>query len=225
MACKEEPRGSKPFLPGLVKLQVIYQTTLAQSSKAANILHCRWADNINHPQSDLNQVGANFATLWSGQMLPLMGTHWEITGVVASSLGGDGLVSTESITSAGTSGATSFPPQVAVCVSWKAPITQRGGRARTYLPGPPSNATLSIDSPVLNSTYAANLKAAALQVISNMNAFTVGGVACPLGVPSYYSKCQLRITPLFFAISSANVHDRLDSQRRRSGKEATFTLT
>jgi hypothetical protein len=225
MACKQEPPGAKPFLPGLIKAQMLYQSNNTPAAKAANVLHGRWSDSVNHPQADLNGWASALNSAWNADITTLFTADWSYLGCVVSSLGGDGLVANNTASTPGSFAGTSFPPQVAVCISWKAPLTARGGRARTYLPGIPTTATTSTKSPVLTSTYAGDVKAQAAAILSAMSTFTASGVNGALGVPSYYHSCQLRPVPLFFYFSAAVVHDRLDSQRRRSGKEALFGLT
>lgn len=225
MVCKEEPRGAKPFLPGLVKIQANYTNNTTPASLAANVLHVRWSDSVNHSQSDLNSIGAAFAANWAGVWATIVHSSWSTTGFTLTSLGGDGLIATETVSEPGTQGGQCMPPQCAVCLSWRAPITARGGRGRSYLPGVPSSGLVSTAGAALTSTYASQVKSQFTAFLNSWNAVTVGGATAPLVIPSYYHNCQLRPVPLALPVSGLVVHDRLDTQRRRLGKERSYQVT
>jgi hypothetical protein len=224
MVCKQEPAGAKPPLPGLVKLSVTYQGTTPQIVTAANVLHCRWLDNLNHPLLDLTQLVNNFNTHWAGNIVPFIAPAWSMVNWTAQSMGGDGLIAQKHNPAAGAGTGLPLPPQSAVCISWQAGLTARGGRARTYLPGIPDGATVQVGSPQLSSTYSSGLATAALGFLNQMASDTYAVTGVQMGVPSYYAKCQLRPTPMFFSFHTPVVHDRLDSQRRRSGKESVYPI-
>lgn len=224
MACKKEPPGAKPFLAGLLKLSVTYQNVNTPSLTAANVLHAIWNDGINHPVGDLASLATSFKSIWTSRIIPWIGPSINATSWTVQSLGGDGLISAVTGTVNGSHAGHSLPPNVAVCVSWRSTIVQRGGRPRTYIPGPPDAALTSLDNPTLLSTYSGGLATAASNMVNDFTALSIGGHFVNLGVPSYYSKCNLRPVPQFFSFGSAVVHDRLDSQRRRLGKERLYAI-
>jgi hypothetical protein len=226
MPRKPEPTGAKPPLPGLVKAQILWQTTLAGSRTytAANVLHFRWSDNVNHTLANLNTEALNFYNHFSAEFLPLLSGVWEMTACVLTSLGGDGIQATSSGINAGGGGGNCLPPQCAACITWKAAIAWRGGRPRTYLPGIVQSSTTGTGPGQLTSVFANNLKTAAQTFIGLVNGDIIGGQTPILGMPSYYTKYTIRPTPLFFPFLDAVVHDRLDSQRRRTGKESSFPI-
>lgn len=224
MPCKKEPPGAKPFLAGLVKIVFTYQSNGTPSAKAANILHGQWLSKTNHPAVDLASAATFINTTWNSTLWALMGGGWFLQGCQVISLGGDGLEGVQTSNIAGGSGLVNFPPQVAVCVSWKSGIVARGGRARTYLPGVPQNAVTTPNNAALTSVFTSSIKTQAENFMNDVNIHTIGGDSIEVGVPSYYNKCALRPVPLFFPFFDALVHERLDSQRRRSGKEAIFPV-
>ena len=57
MAITSEPKGPKPFLPGLVKHDIMMSVNPGYTYYAHCILHTKWSDNVNHSQADLD-------TLW-----------------------------------------------------------------------------------------------------------------------------------------------------------------
>lgn len=225
MVCKQEPAGAKPFLSGLLKWQILYQSNATPVARAANVLHLKWTSGNNHTLTDLTSLVSFLSTNWDASIGPSISGAWFHIGDVLSSLGGDGVQATHVGNVAGQNPAVTFPPSVAVCISWKTNIVQRGGRSRTYIPGVPQNAVTTPNNAALASTYSGPLKSAAEGLINTIAAHTVGGDNVTLGTPSYYSKCQLRAVPIFFGAYDAVVHDRLDTQRRRSGKESTFPVT
>lgn len=102
-------------------------------------------------------------------------------------------------------------------VSWKVGVRYRGGHARTYFPyGSSINPT---GGNAINSTYQANLKTAAGGFITDVNAFTSGTVTMSFAVVSYFHGKVMRPTGIPFLITAADVHGRIDTQRRRLGKE------
>jgi hypothetical protein len=222
--CKQEPPGPKPFLPGLLKLQVQYTGAVPGPVRAANVLHARWNDNVNHLLADVALVCNHFQTHWVARMQGSIAGQYTMGPWTVQSLGGDGLISTLSNTAPGAGTGFPNPPQCAVCITWQSGIVARGGRGRTYLPGIPGAANVQAGSPALQSSYTGPLTTAANGFLNDMAADVYGSTGITIGIPSYYNKCAFRPVPLFFPIHAAVVHDRLDSQRRRSGKESSYPI-
>lgn len=225
MSTKTEPKGPRPPLLGLLKITVGWAPhVLATYGVANNVLHARWSDNAEHEDSDLVTANNDFVTAFNTAFLPSVSSDWAINYVHMQALGGSGLEALNTTVTQGSGAAGALPPSVACCVSWKAGVTWRGGRPRTYLPGVPLSAQAVTASAGLLSTYTAPLQTRANAFISAVNAITVIGTTITLGMPSYFSNYAFRPTPLFFPITSSVVHDRMDSQRRRSGKESRFSI-
>ena len=225
MVCKQEPAGAKPALPGLVKIQINYQTLgNTPVNRAANILHGQWLSKVNHPLADLQALTTYLMAQWVLLPWQHFASQWAVVSITAKSLGGDGLEDTFTQQNQGAVSVVPLPPNAAVCLSWKSGITARGGRGRTYIPGVPSSALQFSQGSQLGSGFTSALRADAVTFFNNVDAHTIGGDSLIMGVPSYYSKCQLRPVPLFGIINDAVVHDRLDTQRRRLGKETQFPI-
>jgi hypothetical protein len=224
MPITTEPKGSKPSLPGLIKIDLGFQVNPGWTTAAHLILHARFSDNVNHSLSDLTNVGSNVPTHFTTRIKPFWGSSCTWTSVAVSSLGGDGLLYQGTGSVPGTGSTPIYPPQVSVCISWKAAIAWRGGRPRTYLPGIPQAATTSVGSPALASSYSGALAAAATSLLSDIQGDSYSSATLSLGVPSYYSKGAFRSPPLFLPFQGAVVHDRLSSQRRRSAKERGYGI-
>lgn len=224
MPRKPEPLGSKPFLPGLVKIDMLFLTNPGYTSGAHCIIHARWADSVNHTQAQMTSLATDLYNTIANDLMPHMSSLTTLKQITAQSLGGDGLEATQTgNTTGGISGAV-YPPNVAVVLSWKAGITWRGGRPRSYTPGVPQSATVDVGSPNLVSSYSSGLATAANTMWNDINGINVAGVGVVAGFPSYYTKYQLRPVPLFFPFVGVVVHDRLATQRRRLGKEAGFGI-
>lgn len=225
MACKEEPKGPKPPLPGLVMLKINWTGPGVPTPIAANILHGRWLDNANHSIADLNSLLANFNTGVTTRLLQVVNTAWTCSSLIVQSLGGDGNLTTQAVGSPGVGSGNCLQPQVAACGSWTSTASWRGGKPRTYLPGVSASYITTVGGAALTPTASTNYKTQFTAFLAQVNATTGGGAAFNMGFPSYYSKCAFRPTPLFFPFLGVVVHDRVDSQRRRSGKERYFAIT
>jgi hypothetical protein len=207
-----------------VKIQFLYQNNATPTNKAANVLHARWRDSLNHTLSDLTTFMNQMNAGWDNDVLTQMSNVWFHVATVVQSLGGDGLEVSLTQNVAGGTGTESLPPQCAACITWKSGIIQRGGRARTYLPGTPTAALVSPHGSQLTGTFTSSLHTQAQAFLTLVSGITIGSVGIDMGVPSYYSKCQLRGVPVWYPFFAPAVHERIDSQRRRSGKESLFPI-
>jgi len=120
--------------------------------------------------------------------------------------------------SLGTGSAATEVDSLAAVVSWSFPATWRGGKPRTYIPGVPSNSFTGTNR--LSATYIAALLTDAGTFISNMNGITVTPFgAVVFALQSFFSGNVARTPPVMFPITGAQVHPRINSQRRRLGRE------
>lgn len=222
LAIKSEPRGSKPFLPGLVKIDMFHQVNPSWTTAWHCILHARWSDSVNHSVTDLTALASNTVGDWVAQMIPHLSALSTFQSATVQSLGGDGLSAFALSGAVGGVSGVVYPPNVALAITWKAGITWRGGRPRSYLGGIPQSYSATQGQPQITSTAATAVNAGAGGFLSAFNAHTYSGVGIALGVPSYFTKGAFRPVPLFFPFLSTFVHERLDSQRRRLGKEAVY---
>lgn len=225
MARKPEPTGPKPSLPGLIKVQVLYSTTtLTRTYTAANVFHCLLSNTATPTLGNLLTWLGTWGGDFDTRFKPFRNPTWKTSTYVATMLDGSGLTGSASAGVAGTAANLPSLPQAAVCVTWRAAAYWRGGKPRTYLPGPPSTATSTAGDSLLTSTYANGLATAAENFITDVSAIGIGSTFAALGAVSYYSRYAFRQPPLFLPYISAVVHDRMASQRRRSGKESLFPI-
>jgi hypothetical protein len=168
------------------------------------------------------QIMSSIATaLWGS----LVNNTWTLNGVTVKDNGGTSASSSSTAAPiVGGSSGQGFPPQVALVLSWKIAESYRGGKPRWYMPGVPASAVSGGDS-AINPTFAGNWDSAATTFMNDLNSHPVSGTPITLGTVSHYTGHTIRPTPLFRAFFDVKVHERLDSQRRRSGKEITFGST
>jgi hypothetical protein len=148
---------------------------------------------------------------------------WEITSTNAY----DNTGATENVGSSagpypGSVSGNCLPPNCAAGVSWSIPAHYRGGHPRMYLPGVPETALTTPGQPSLASTFRATLAAAAGSFLTKFAEGVVAGIAEELGTVSYSRDNEPLAEPPFYPYTGGEVHGRLDSQRRRLGKEALY---
>lgn len=224
MPITSEPKGPKPPLPGLVKHDIMMSVNPTYTYYAHCILHTRWSDNVNHLQADLDTLCQGVNNAWDAHIMPLLQSAATHLNTTSTSLGGDGLLDQVLSTQAGGNASPVLTPQVAICISWVAPVTWRGGRPRTYLPAVPSGYQSQIGRPDITPASATTIATGAVAFMTAIQAIAGVTAVSNLGVPSYYYRGAFRPTPLFLIFTGALVHERLDSQRRRLGKERSFPV-
>lgn len=216
----------KPPLANTVKLEVNWANSLGRP--AHNIAYAQFAGSVDTSSPTLlGQVAAalfSAFTTGSPHIMSQLSAQWNLVSVTCSDNSGasDAQATTTSSPFAGASSGPSLPPQCAVCISWDIAARYRGGKPRWYLPGVPNTAQTETDDSGLSSTFATAVEQGANQLESQFNASSPGGNDIILGTISYFTGKAPRVTPLFRPFAAARVHERLDSQRRRSGKESAF---
>lgn len=122
------------------------------------------------------------------------------------------------MTGAGTgTNTTNDPTEICAVISWQTGVYWRGGKPRTYLPSP--IVSLRTNKRVLSASGQSTFLAAAGSWRTDVNAVTAGAITgTQLGFVSFRSGNADRTPPVFFSYSSAKVHPRLGTQRRRMGK-------
>ena len=170
-----------------------------------------------------NQVMSSFTT----SLIPAqLSNLWQLTSVLARDNGGTAAnsLSTSSSITMGNVGACQ-PPQVAICVSWQIAEVYRGGKPRTYLPGVPATSITPTGSSQISAAAANAMDAAATLLLNDFNSHPVSSTNWSLGTVSYRTGHSVRPTPLWRSYIGVRIHERVDSQRRRSGAEALFPVT
>jgi hypothetical protein len=87
-------------------------------------------------------------------------------------------------------------------------------------------ASATVGGSAIDPAFAGVIDTTWTRVMTSINALSlVAGGSPVLGTVSYHTGHALRPTPLFRTFISVRVHERFDSQRRRSGPEASFAAT
>jgi hypothetical protein len=129
-----------------------------------------------------------------------------------------GPIATETVTHVGTNPASNPAPlQVACCISWRIQDRYRGGHPRMYLAG--VSTTFIASGRNWTGTQLPLYQAAADGFLTGMTDITAGGLVWEMVCVRYFSHGQLLTTPLIRDITAATVHNRVDTMRRRLGKE------
>lgn len=110
-----------------------------------------------------------------------------------------------------------LPLNVACCVSHSISDRYRGGHPRMYLPA--ANGTDVQNGKTWVSGSLSAYQSAADAFLAAVNGLTAGATSWELYAVRYYSNHQLLATPLTRKVNKEVVHSRIDSMRRRTGKE------
>jgi hypothetical protein len=221
-----------PPAPGTIKLILSGHNTL-NTWKFSNILHGQKADASAWSTSDFTALWT-VLSLTTGTTNPLLGIAaaqdsdivWsQATGV---ELSATGLSSVQPLNVSGAlTGASNIgiPPNGCAVASWQIARRLRGGHPRTYFAGVVQSQMNTMPGVTFTTAGQSAWLSAMQNFLTRFNAISIGTPLFVLGALSYYDKAvnptppHLRTTPVFFPFQSVKMHPRLDSQRRRLGKE------
>lgn len=135
----------------------------------------------------------------------------------------DAAVGSAAVSHAGTRIGTGLPNNAALVASYKINVRYRGGHPRTYWP---AGVTTDVTSGRLwAGAFLTLADGACTDYVGDVNAIALSGGLLVFSAVSYYSKevtptpPHLRSTPLVVPVTTVEVHPRVDTQRRRLGKE------
>lgn len=117
--------------------------------------------------------------------------------------------------------ANCMPASVAYCWSWQVTGRWRGGHPRSYMPGLPEGSLTIIGGKTIATATQSNLAGAGVNLLNAVAAITINSITFQLGTIRYSSGHAPIVPPKFLQYLGCAVHPRLDSQRRRLGKETT----
>lgn len=204
-------------VPGVARAAIV---GTAQGGTVVNVLHFKLRGDNFGPwtNTEVQALSNAIAAAWTTNVLPLVAQSYTGTNVTVTDLTDElGNVASTPITGTGSAGATAFPMQVACCASWKIARHYRGGHPRTYL-GP-----ISIAKTDTNRTFSA---AYVLDVATRLAAFRTALTTGAGGAPTVDMVCVHRYRngsvltpPLTSIIQDVQVDTRIDTQRRRLGRD------
>lgn len=189
----------------------------------ANVLHCQLSTSSAITQNDLNLWTTAFRNAYATRLLPYCHSDvaLTLTKAVLYTPGGGELIGIDTNSTGGSAAGTRVDDNAAsLVISWLTTVYWRGGKPRTYLPGP---TTGQIDNgTVVNTTVRGNLGTAANNFKTDADALTQGTItATQLGFLSFRSGNEERPSPIFYPYTGAIVHLRPGTQRRRIGRWGT----
>lgn len=212
------PVGHKPRPPdGVVRLSVegVYST-----AKWANILYLDTTVSATPTVAELKTLVDDVANLWIDQIMPLLQSAGIFTFArgIYFAPGDTEVIATDDFDTAGGDDSGGTVASAASVISWLISSYYRGGHPRTYLCALPQDAQNDVKS--LKETYITALSSAAGTFLTGVNALvTAPFETVALGTVSFATGGAWRAPPVFRPYEGAVVHSRIDTQRRRLGKE------
>jgi hypothetical protein len=214
-----EPTGPRPPLPGLLKWVINIGLAAGSGYKAANIFHILAATPSAVTKTAMDALLAQLITKWHTRFGAMINGNLADTSHQLVALDGSGLESVLFPSSGITGSSSGLAANVAAVLSWQTSAYWRGGKFRTYMPGVLAANAVGSPAQSLTTAAATAYSSAGAGLATDVATLTLGSSAVHLGGVSYYSHYAFRPTPLFFTYNGCTVHTRLDSQRRRLGKE------
>lgn len=194
-----------------------------QTRPWVNVLHARFTGS-SPSLAELTTLAGSISSFWNTSVASTQHTSCQLTTVEVMDISSrTGNIATDNTARTGTGGSTSLcPVNVACCVSWKIGRRYRGGHPRIYVPA-------STISQVSNGStwipgYVTAVQTAWRAMRTSINAAAGTNAPYTLVNVSYYQANQgypndVRPIPVTDVIADAVVHNRVDSMRRRLGRE------
>lgn len=205
-----------PSLPPVAQvLKVIVKGQ--QEQPFNNIFHLQYS-GLAPNASDLNTMAGTILSNYTAAFAPILNTAVAIQNCAIADLTSATAAEGEAtVTTAGTRVGENFPASVASVISWHINLRYRGGHPRTYLPG---GVVADLNGfSTWSGAFVTELNSAAGAFLTSMNALTTGATTYKLCIVSYSANNAPRPQPLPFLIQSHSVDNRVDTQRRRLGKD------
>ena len=209
---------STPQLPVPGVARMVVHTSLG-SMNAVNVFHVTRGAEVAWSQSDLDIATAAFRTAYKNTLLTWQSHDGSLGRVDSQDLTSElGVQSSVAGSDLGGQFSPALPANVAACITWVIARHYRGGHPRTYISMVPTNSTSDTQS--FSTTQANNLKTAATNFIDQVQSISIGG-GTPLALVALHrTRFKAPADPVLVdIITAAAVDTRIDSQRRRLGKD------
>lgn len=189
----------------------------AQGQAIVNVFHVKWTGG-NHTSASILYIANVVQAAYTAQFRPRLNSNWSGDSVRAVDLSSPtGEEATVSLTGQGTIAGVTTPQSAACCITWRIMRHYRGGHPRTYLGPIGQNAIESATS--FTAVYQSDVQTAATTFKDAINAGTVAGAALRLvAVHRVVGGVEL-LVPETSDIVSAVVDSRIDTMRRRLGRD------
>lgn len=175
--------------------------------------------------AEANTLAAGVSNAWLNAMAQAHCTTVSLTEVETQDLSSvEGAIGLSGLTHAGTRSGTQAPNNVAAVASWKVRARYRGGHPRTYWPA--GAAADIINGRLWGTTFAQLMETSIAAYVTNINAITLSGRLASFCAVSFYQgrdsvthKPIPRTDPVVLPVVGSTFHGRVDTMRRRLGKE------
>lgn len=207
-----------PALPAATSVLRVRVAGTNQTTLWNNIFYLQYTGTA--PQvGDLTTIAGSIATAWTTNIAPLCATSVALTEIDLTDLtSATAATSSTTVTGAGTRAGQALTTNVACVVSWAVNLRYRGGHPRNYMPaGVAADVTAGH---LWAGAFVTAMLAGARGFRTALNAITFGSSTMHLILLSYYFNKVLRPSPLPITVTDAKVHGRVDTQRKRLGKES-----
>lgn len=170
-------------------------------------------------QPQITALASTMRSLFNTHWRPLLGNTVVLTSTEATDLSSEvGFVGTDNTNVTGSLAGTACTAQVAQCVSWREALHYRGGHLRNYLP-PPTMSQVSSTPNTWASTHVTAVETAANAWLAALVATVSGGMRLQaVGVHRTRQHATLS-PPEWMPITSGTFDNRIDTQRRRLGRD------
>ena len=185
--------------PFMVTLHAQY-TGPALGTTALNAMCSTWATTWDASFKNLYPSGTALRTVEAWDLTSPAGPYGSANVALAGTLVGGGLANS-----------------AALCISWKVNYRWRGGHPRSYLP-PPTSAETS-NGNLWSVGFQSTAQTQARNFLTAMNATSSAGTTFKLCLVKYIEAGVILPVPKVLLFADALVHNRIDTQRRRLGKE------
>lgn len=168
--------------------------------------------------ADLQTVATSVNSAFNTNYASLMPVGVSVTGIDLADLTNPAAAAASvSTTVTGTRAGTIMPASTCIVVSWIINVRYRGGHPRSYYPFGVAADTQSVRA--WTTAFVTSVNNASTAYRTALNAISVSGTTYKMAVVSYVHNNAPRPTPVPFTVQSNVTHARIDTQRRRLGKE------
>jgi hypothetical protein len=189
----------------------------ASGQGVVNVFHVR-ASNTGVTQATVDAIAGGIKTAYESNFAARLQGLWSgdtVTAVDLSSNIGNSSV----LALAGTPGPASptTPLSLACCITWKIPRHYRGGHPRTYI-GPIASSFMETGNS-WTSAFMVTMNTAAQAFLTAVNTIPGDGQTCELVSVHRVVEGVTIPTPIVVPIEGRAVDSRIDTQRRRLGRD------
>lgn len=168
--------------------------------------------------ADLQTIATSITSAWNTNYAPLAATNVGLSGIDLADLTNPAAAAASvTVSSLGTRAGATLPASTCIVVSWIINVRYRGGHPRSYYPF--GVITDTTGTRAWAPTFVTSVNNASTAYRTALNALSVSGTTYKMAVVSYTRNNEPRPTPVPFTIQSNVTHQRIDTQRRRLGKE------